>query len=211
MNVQLEVNLNRREERKDTIDIQSSPIFSTSDDRIESCCCGRCFDEEKVRRWNRWWEKNFNIQRYRTVFAVVGRTISRGFSLFDLVTDCLLRFREDGDFWLAIILLLSVSAPFFVSYSSGVKLFMTRGTFENSEGFLVIFAVIYLLPTGIFYFVMLDFIEFLLSLIDMIGILQGEDIKTQKSRQKLWSKQLGMTRMDWEVNRKKVQPNKKKK
>ncbi|ETO30039.1 hypothetical protein RFI_07084 [Reticulomyxa filosa] len=141
------------------------------------------------------------IGRYYTFFFVASRTFFRALSLFDLLTDFLLyqKFQKNGEFWLSTILFLSICAPFFVSYSSGVKLFMTNGKLQQTEGFLIILPILFLFPTGVLYFVLIDCIEILLSLVDAVAILQGERFQQLRLREELWAKQLGMTRMDWEV------------
>ncbi|ETO31620.1 hypothetical protein RFI_05499 [Reticulomyxa filosa] len=146
--------------------------------------------------------KNVDLKRYSTFWLIATRGASRAFASFDLLTDFLLyqQVRKNGEFWLSIVLFLSICAPFLVSYSSGVKLFMTKGTLQHAEGFLVILPILYLFPTGILYFVLLDFLEIILAVVEMVAIVRGEDMKQLKKRQDLWAKQLGMTRMDWEVS-----------
>jgi len=57
---------------------------------------------------------------------------------------------------LTVSLFLSIVSPYLVSYSSGIKYFMSQGL-ENATRSKKILLALFLFPFGIFYFVFLDF------------------------------------------------------
>eukprot|EP01083_Nonionella_stella_P158759 517081_1 len=75
---------------------------------------------------------------------------SRFASLFDLITDGILLYKASSNnvIELTLILSLSIVSPYVLSYSSGIKLFIYRKTFDNLVGFRNLFLILYLLPTG---------------------------------------------------------------
>eukprot|EP01083_Nonionella_stella_P080038 219730_1 len=91
---------------------------------------------------------------------------SRFASLFDLITDGILLYKASSRnvIELTLILSLSIVSPYVLSYSSGIKLFIYRKTFDNLVGFRNLLLILYLLPTGFLYFVLLDLIDILLSI-----------------------------------------------
>eukprot|EP01083_Nonionella_stella_P115452 342346_1 len=91
---------------------------------------------------------------------------SRFASLFDLITDGVLLYKASSRkvIELTLILSLSIVSPYVLSYSSGIKLFIYRKTFDNLIGFRKLFLILYLLPTGFLYFVVLDLSDILLSI-----------------------------------------------
>eukprot|EP01083_Nonionella_stella_P223549 796605_1 len=75
--------------------------------------------------------------------------VSRFSSLFDLITDGILLYKAStrNVIVLTIILSLSIVSPYILSYSSGIKLFIYRKTFDNLVGFRKLFLILYLLPS----------------------------------------------------------------
>eukprot|EP01083_Nonionella_stella_P042860 115683_1 len=127
--------------------------------------------------------------------------LSRFSSLFDLITDGILLYKASSRnvIQLTLVLSLSIVSPYVLSYSSGIKLFIYRKTFDNLVGFRNLFLILYLLPTGFFYFVLLDLIDILLSI--WIWILHNILCRQEqylKELQEIIAKDLGMDRMNFE-------------
>eukprot|EP01083_Nonionella_stella_P080037 219729_1 len=122
----------------------------------ENLLKGNNTNQKKLKKGSRW--KRFIIQTM-TLF-------SRFASLFDLITDGILLYKASSRkvIVLTLILSLSIVSPYVLSYSSGIKLFIYRKTFDNLVGFRKLFLILYLLPTGFLYFVLLDLIDILLSI-----------------------------------------------
>eukprot|EP01083_Nonionella_stella_P206010 749714_1 len=76
--------------------------------------------------------------------------LSRFSSLFDLITDGILLYKASSRnvIQLTLVLSLSIVSPYVLSYSSGIKLFIYRKTFDNLVGFRNLFLILYLLPTS---------------------------------------------------------------
>eukprot|EP01083_Nonionella_stella_P064687 168852_1 len=126
---------------------------------------------------------------------------SRFASLFDLITDAILLYKASSRkvLELTLILSLSIISPYVLSYSSGIKLFIYRKTFDNLVGFRHLFLILYLLPTGFFYFVLLDVIDILLSIwIWVLHNLLCRQDQYLKELQEIIAKDLGMDRMNFE-------------
>ena len=100
----------------------------------------------------------------------------RCLSLVDLVTDMVLLYRvtqaskklEDENeidltYTYTVLLFLSIVAPYVLSYSSGIRLFLFRRTFDSVQGFYKLFLVLYIFPTGIFYWIFLDLLDLFFS------------------------------------------------
>eukprot|EP01083_Nonionella_stella_P242260 845191_1 len=137
--------------------------------------------------------KQFVIQTF-AMFA-------RFSSLFDLITDMILLYQASTNHVLLLttILFLSILSPYVLSYSSGIKLFIHRKTFDELVGFKNIFLILYLLPSGFFYFVLLDLIDILLSI--WIWFLHNILCRTEqylKQLEEIVAKQLGMDRMNYQ-------------
>lgn len=92
----------------------------------------------------------------------------RALSLTDFITDLILLYKvtqitkqynvnnsysnDDSNneiLFVSIILFCSIISPYILSYSSGVKLFLFRRTFDDLTGFLRVLIVFYILPTGV--------------------------------------------------------------
>eukprot|EP01084_Bolivina_argentea_P296727 511082_1 len=134
--------------------------------------------------------------------SIVGKWLS----LTDLVTDIILFYRatqygstDPSVLPLTVGLFTSMVAPYILSYSSGVKLFLFRGTFNELQGFYRILLLFYLFPTGILYFVFLDILDFVLNIIRWILsiICQWNDVQI-KQVEEVMARQVGMDRMNWE-------------
>merc|ERR1712228_353228 len=104
--------------------------------------------KEKKQRWK--WHKG--------IIMFTGYVASRAMSLLDLITDLVLMYKAQQNQLkiLTITLFISIFSPYVLSYSSGIKLFIFRKTFDHLQGFKKIFLLLYLLPTGFLYFILID-------------------------------------------------------
>eukprot|EP01083_Nonionella_stella_P177652 625049_1 len=132
--------------------------------------------------------------------------VGRWLSVTDLVTDGILFYRatvygkdNHATLPLTIGLFTSMIAPYILSYSSGVKLFLFRGTFKELEGFYRILLLLFLFPTGVLYFVFLDILDIFLNLFRWIVtiVFRWKEIKV-KQLEEVLALQVGMDRMNWE-------------
>ena len=114
---------------------------------------------------------------------------------------------------LTVVLSLSIICPYIVSYSCGVKLLFinkhwnnrsTRSRTDNNNNnlqYLALKRILWYLgisPVGIFYFVLLDFIDILFSYYKLIVILLfGKSAFEMKLLEETMANQLGMSRMDY--------------
>ena len=93
---------------------------------------------------------------------------SRAFGLIDLLTDATLLYlssKEPCLRFLTLSLVICMSSPYIISYSSGVQLFLFRQTFDNVySGLGKLLMFLFLLPSGILYFVFLDFADICMHL-----------------------------------------------
>eukprot|EP01084_Bolivina_argentea_P164598 286160_1 len=147
-----------------------------------------CFNKKQRKRW-----KKFTVQ----CFTI----ITRAASLIDLITDGLLLYKSSINqvMKFTIILSLSMISPYVLSYSSGIKLFIYRKTFDSLQGFKKIALAFYLLPFGFFYFIFLDLLDIVLSiwLWLLFNICQKSEQFLKESQQVI-CEQLGMDRMNFE-------------
>ena len=101
-----------------------------------------------------------------------------------------------------ILLFIALLSPYILSYSSGVQIFSYRQTFRNSKccttkSFLL---TLYLFPTGIIYFIVVDIVNILLTLYFFFAFgcfpkIQSRDEVVQIESKV--AKYFGMSRMDW--------------
>eukprot|EP01084_Bolivina_argentea_P157332 274182_1 len=127
---------------------------------------------------------------------------SRAFGLVDLVTDGYLLYVSSQNpdlYFLTLALVISMASPYIISYSSGVQLYLFRQTFDNVEGFKKILMILFLLPTGIFYFVFLDLADILLHIIRwLFYVVCCRSLQKMGETEQILSEQLGMDKMNWE-------------
>eukprot|EP01083_Nonionella_stella_P165091 548345_1 len=94
--------------------------------------------------------------------------VSKSSSMLDAVTDMILLYKSSRSEVIpfTMILFLTLLAPYILSYSSGVQIFLYRKTFENVEllTFKSLLLGLYLFPTGIIYFILLDVVDALAEL-----------------------------------------------
>eukprot|EP01083_Nonionella_stella_P309125 1093486_1 len=131
--------------------------------------------------------------------------VGRWLSLTDLVTDGILFYRatvygkdNHSALPLTIGLFTSMIAPYILSYSSGVKLFLFRGTFKELQGFYRVLLLLFLFPTGVLYFVFLDILDIFLNLFKWVVLIIGWSEIQIKQLEEVLALQVGMDRMNWE-------------
>ena len=128
----------------------------------------------------------------------------KGLSIYDIYTDLVLLYTAsiNGAITYTIIFLTALLVPYALSYSSGVHIFLYRKTFENiklgsSKSFLL---ALYLFPTGIIYFILLDVINIILQIYMFFAYGCLRKIKSEEDIVQIESnvaKSFGMSRMDW--------------
>ena len=126
------------------------------------------------------------------------KLLRRTLSMSDFFTDLALLqlFRKSELIYGFTVLMISIFAPYLISYSSGMKLFVIRGTFENRQGFTKLLLLLFASPIGVFYFIFIDFFDAISVYIDFFSIIFCCMNKSQiQQRQRIWAKQLGLDRM----------------
>ena len=120
----------------------------------------------------------------------------------DAVTDGILLFTvaSDPSFWfLTCTLVISISSPYIISYSSGVQMFLFRQTFDDMKSIKKILMMIFLLPTSILYFIFLHLTDAFSALYRLVQfLLCCENLQEISQTEQALSKFLGMDRMHWE-------------
>eukprot|EP01084_Bolivina_argentea_P276963 472691_1 len=130
--------------------------------------------------------------------------ISKGSAILDAVTDIMLLYKaaSNGAIVFTMILFITLLAPYILSYSSGVHIFLYRKTFQDVQLFTFksLLLGMYLFPTGILYFILLDVVDVLLEVYKWFGYGCIGKIKTPKELIYIESsvaEYFGMSRMDW--------------
>ena len=134
-------------------------------------------------------------------FSIVFRSLS----VLDLVTDIYLLAKAGSNVTnsrvliITVLLFVSIISPYILSYSSGIKLFLIRRTFDELQGFYRILIVLYLFPTGVFYFVFLDILDILLNIYRwLLLIVFGWNLLEITKLEETLAAQLGMDKMNYE-------------
>eukprot|EP01084_Bolivina_argentea_P074421 135013_1 len=101
-----------------------------------------------------------------------------------------------------IISVICLLSPYILSYSAGVQIWLKRKTFENVQLFTFrsLLLGLYLFPTGILYFIILDVIDILLEVYKWFGYTIINKIKTPRELIEIESNvadYFGMSRMDF--------------
>eukprot|EP01084_Bolivina_argentea_P229506 387328_1 len=125
--------------------------------------------------------------------------------VLNAATDAILLYksaRNPENMLFTMGLFVSLVAPYILSYSSGVQIFLYRKTFENVQLFTFksLLLGLYLFPTGVLYFVLLDFIDALLQFYIWFSFGVIGKIKTKGELAQIESgvaRYFGMSRMDW--------------
>ena len=100
---------------------------------------------------------------------------------------------------LAVSLYVSIILPYVISYSSGVTLFLQRKTFDNLHGIHRILTILYLLPLGVLYFIFLEVVELLLTILRLfLRIIVQYSESELKRFEETVAYYCGMDRMQWE-------------
>lgn len=180
--------------------IQYEPLpFTLHFDQGSDSNCACCVRKSKKK------EKNNPFKDMLIKFMQLSLNIvSKASSLLDAITDILLLYKAatSDALYLTMILFLTLLAPYILSYSSGVQIFLYRRTFSDVQllTFKSLLLGLYLFPTGIFYFILLDVVDALLELYKWIGFGLLNKIKNESQIIKIESsvaEYFGMSRMDW--------------
>merc|ERR1712228_950708 len=130
--------------------------------------------------------------------------VSKASSILDAITDIILLYKAsiNGAITLTMILFITILAPYILSYSAGVQIFLHRKTFEKVELFTFksLLLGLYLFPTGILYFILLDIVDVFLELYKWLGFSLLNKIKSEQQLVQIESntaEYFGMSRMDW--------------
>eukprot|EP01083_Nonionella_stella_P014862 41621_1 len=146
--------------------------------------------------------KKSNMKLMQKLVSYSLNIVGRWLSLTDMATDAILFYRATvygKALPLTVVLFTSMIAPYILSYSSGVKLFLFRGTLAELQGFYRILLLLFLFPTGVLYFVFLDILDVLLDLFRwVVSIVFGWNEFEVKQLEEVLALQVGMDRMNWE-------------
>ena len=143
----------------------------------------------------------------------------RYFSIVDMFTDIFLLSKsvENDDFLpISIVLFLSIISPYILSYSSGVRLFLFRRSYgdnrlknknntnsnnnnnNNTNNMNGVTILLYLLPTGIIYFLLLDVVDIILTLLRLFFLFKFKEMSEIRQIEYTVAKKIGkMDRMNW--------------
>lgn len=142
------------------------------------------------------------------VIYTVG-AIARSSSLLDMITDVRLLLKasmaneeeeEDnhGLLLLSVALFVSILAPYVLAYSSGIKIFLSRKTFDSFVGLQKVLIVIYLLPLGVLYFLFVDCVDVVLACYSWALFSGGKQKEYIEETKALIASQLGLDVMSYE-------------
>ena len=148
------------------------------------------------------------IQKSLTWFAkfmkLSLKILSKTSAVIDSVTDILLLYTasQNKAISFTILIFLTLLSPYILSYSSGVQIFLYRKTFQNVQLFTFksFLLGLYLFPTGIMYFILLDIIDVFKEFYIWIAYGCINKIKNETELIQIEStvaEYFGMSRMDW--------------
>eukprot|EP01084_Bolivina_argentea_P226460 382544_1 len=127
-------------------------------------------------------------------------------SMLDAATDMILLYKasanDDPAIIFTIITVITLLSPYILSYSAGVQIFLYRKTFQNVELFTFhsLLLGLYLFPSGIIYFILLDIIDVLMEIYKLFAYGCINKIKSQQELVQVESvvaEYFGMSRMDF--------------
>ena len=152
--------------------------------------------------------------KYEKYIPFIMKVFFGWLSLTDLVTDLILlynaaRYGNRSDITtqerrtilpITITLFLSVVTPYIISYSSGIKLFLKRKTFDELTGFSQMALIFYLLPTGPLFFILVDLLDLILGILRIfLFVIFGWSLYEINKFELNLAELFGMDRMNWEV------------
>ena len=137
-------------------------------------------------------------------------------SLVDSLTDInlfLISLSYNKMLLFSILLFISIISPYILSYSIGARLFSYKRTFivnniNNNNDINIFWAVLsYLLPTGVIYFIILDFIDLFIIILNLILLFpfftlfeNNNNINAISKFEDIFSKKFAkMDKMNWEA------------
>merc|ERR1712228_449140 len=168
-------------------------------------CCNGCCESSCCKKCKRC--PGITVNFIKPKIAVLVALFSRYTALLDMVIDFRLLYKsaESNYLFLTVSLFVCMVAPYLLQYSCGIKLFTLQRTFDKLSGFASIFVVLYLMPTGVLYFVLLDIFDMIFSVYAVIASCLGKSDQEIKNNESMLSEQLGLSHTDWEgLKRQKV-------
>eukprot|EP01083_Nonionella_stella_P234496 825442_1 len=178
--------------------IEYAPLPFTLTFRRHKCCTTHPFLPSKK-------QNNALIPWGIKLMKLSMKFVSRGSSMLDVATDVRLLYKssQNGVIDLTMFLFLTLVAPYILSYSSGVQIFLYRKTFETVKPFTFksLLLILYLFPTGIIYFMLLDLVDALSQFYQWFAFGICNKLKSNNDLVRIESniaQYFGMSRMDWE-------------
>ena len=158
-------------------------------------CCGCSRENKCIEILIKWFTKFMKLSM---------GVVSKASSMLDAITDIILLYKAQkaGAIAFTMVLFITLLAPYILSYSSGVQIFLYRKTFQNVQIFTFksLLLGLYLFPTGIFYFILLDIIDALMETYKWFAHGLINKIQTKQALVQIESncaEYFGMSRMDW--------------
>ena len=171
-----------------------NPTKKSMSKRLKKCC-GCSQNNKCINILIKWLTKFIKLSM---------GVVSKASSLLDSITDIILLWKAQraGAIDFTMILFISLLSSYILSYSSGVQIFLYRKTFQNVQLFTFrsLLLGLYLFPTGIWYFILLDIVDALLELYKWFAFGLINKIRTQQALIQIESsvaEYFGMSRMDW--------------
>eukprot|EP01084_Bolivina_argentea_P157796 274960_1 len=102
------------------------------------------------------------VSKIQSVVQLLVMPIISLFGVFDLITDINLLYKIQQDsalILIAILMSLSILAPYLICYASCTRLYLNGGVFDNINNKSIAIKIlffIYFLPFGILYYIILD-------------------------------------------------------
>eukprot|EP01083_Nonionella_stella_P113712 335355_1 len=184
--------------------------FQRTDAKCMSCVkkCSPCCASKSNKKNKKETQSDKCTQRafkWMIRFVKQGWPItSKASAIIDTVTDLILLYKasNSGVVLLTMVLFITLLPPYVLSYSSGVQIFLYRKTFQNVQLFTFrsLLLGLYLFPTGIIYFILLDLMDVLAEVYKWIAYGIINKIKTEQELIQIESniaEYFGMSRMDW--------------
>eukprot|EP01084_Bolivina_argentea_P172299 298477_1 len=203
--------------RTQTIELNSNETVQTDQPHTSNVSLqpSRIAGEKSIHANRKGYEDNtqIDIPKYKanngrfkntaTFLVLLLNIVAKTSSVLDTVTDISLLYKASTnnaiDF--TMILFVSLLSPYVLSYSSGIELFLYRGTFDNIELFTFksLLLGFYLLPTGIIYFILIDAIDVLLAVYICFAyvIMCKRDKKELIRIESDAAETFGMSRINW--------------
>ena len=147
---------------------------------------------------------SFVMHKVTTVGIMAALLLSQYTSVMDIVTDLiLLRSAANGGYILfQMTLFFCLLSPYVLCYSAGVQIFLSRKTFSKVDILSprLILLCLYLFPTGIAYFMLLDAVNLVLGIAKLVCFGCLEKVESKEDWIVIESRvveSFGISRTDW--------------